>query len=85
MAIETEKAGLKVEFKKNPEPIPDELTSKFKEMPELETAFQALTPGRKRGYIIYFSAPKQSATRISRIDKYIPQILKGIGINDKQK
>lgn len=82
-AIEVEKAGLKVDFKKNPEPIPDELQQKFDEDPFLKSAFEALTPGRQRGYILYFSQPKQSKTRETRIEKYIPQILEGRGLQDR--
>ena len=84
-AIEVEKAGLKVNFKKNPEPIPEELEKKFEEDPVLKTAFEALTPGRQRGYILYFSAPKQSKTRVSRIEKSIGKILNGEGLHDKYK
>ncbi|NCN08872.1 MAG: hypothetical protein GW938_03395 [Leptospira sp.] len=82
-AIEIEKSGKKVIFKKNPEQAPDELIQKFKESPEFKKAFFALTPGRQRGYIIHFSQPKQSQTRISRIDKCTKQILAGIGLTDK--
>ena len=81
-AIEAEKAGLKVNFKKNPEPIPEELQNKLDEIPALKTAFDALTPGRQRAYILYFSAPKQSKTRESRVEKWRQQILKGKGLND---
>jgi uncharacterized protein YdeI (YjbR/CyaY-like superfamily) len=81
-AIEAEKAGLKVEFKKNPEPIPEELQHKLDKNAALKTAFNALTPGRQRAYILYFSAAKQSKTRESRIEKWMPQILKGKGLND---
>ena len=81
-AIEAEKAGLEVEFKKNPEPIPEELQNKLDENPALKTAFSALTPGRQRGYILYFSAAKQSKTRESRVEKWMQQILKGKGLND---
>jgi uncharacterized protein YdeI (YjbR/CyaY-like superfamily) len=81
-AIEAEKAGLKVDFKRNPEPIPEELQNKLDEMPELKTAFDALTPGRQRAYILYFSAPKQSKTRDSRVEKCTRQILNGKGLND---
>ncbi len=84
-AIEVEKAGLKVDFKKNPEPIPEELEKKFEEDPVLKTAFEALTAGRQRGYILYFSAPKQSQTRITRIEKCMPKILIGEGLHDKYK
>src|SRR5690606_6450495 len=82
-AIEAEKAGLKIEFKKNPEPLPQELEQKFEEDPTLKTAFEALTPGRQRGYILYFSAPKQPKTRISRIEKFTGKILNGEGLHDK--
>lgn|ERR1041385_293039 len=81
-AIEAEKAGLKVILKKNPEPIPEELQNKLDEIPALKAAFKALTPGRQRGYILYFSGAKQSKTRESRIRKCMPQILKGKGLND---
>jgi uncharacterized protein YdeI (YjbR/CyaY-like superfamily) len=80
--IEAEKAGLKVDFKKNPEPIPEELQNKLDEIPALKTAFDALTPGRQRAYILYFSAPKQSKTRGSRVEKCMQQILNGKGLND---
>ena len=82
-AIEAEKAGLKVEFKSNPEPIPEELQRKLDGSPKLKTAFAALTPGRQRGYVLYFSGAKQSTTREARVDKCIPQILKGKGLDDK--
>jgi uncharacterized protein YdeI (YjbR/CyaY-like superfamily) len=81
-AIEVEKAGLKVNFKKNPEPIPEEFQNKLDEIPALKTAFYALTPGRQRAYILYFSAPKQSKTRESRVEKCMQQILNGKGLND---
>lgn len=82
-AIEVEKAGLKVNFKKNTEfIIPEELQNKFDEIPALKTAFEALTPGRQRAYILYFSEPKQSKTRESRVEKCIQQILNGKGLND---
>lgn len=84
-AVEVEKAGLEVVFNKNPEPIPLELESKFEEDPVLKAAFEALTPGRQRGYIIHFSQPKQEKTRVSRIKKCTPMILSGIGLNDKYK
>ncbi|MEO8209436.1 MAG: DUF1801 domain-containing protein [bacterium] len=83
-AIEVEKAGLKVNFKKTKEyKIPEELRTKLNEIPELKTAFNALTPGRQRGYILYFSAPKQSKTRESRVEKNTQQILDGKGLNDR--
>jgi uncharacterized protein YdeI (YjbR/CyaY-like superfamily) len=81
-AIEVEKAGLKVDFKKNPEPVPVEFQKKLDKKPSLKTAFERLTPGRQRAYILYFSAPKQSKTRESRIEKYIKQILNGKGLNE---
>ncbi|WP_020527460.1 YdeI/OmpD-associated family protein [Flexithrix dorotheae] len=82
-AIEVEKSGLKISFKKNPEPVPYELEEKFNNDPILKTAFESLTSGRQRGYIIYFSAPKQSKTRNSRIEKSIEKILNGEGLHDK--
>ncbi|OME77147.1 hypothetical protein BK120_26825 [Paenibacillus sp. FSL A5-0031] len=82
-AIEVEKAGLEVVFKKNTEyTIPDEFQNKLDEMPALKTAFEKLTPGRQRAYIFYFSEPKQSKTRESRVEKYKQQILDGKGLND---
>ena len=81
-AIEAEKAGLKVRLKKNPEPVPEELQKKLDEIPDLKTAFAALTPGRQRGYILYFSAAKQSKTRESRVEKCMQQFLRGKGLND---
>ncbi len=84
-AIEIERTGKKVEFAKNPEPIPDELLEKFEEFPALKTAFEALTLGRQRGYIIHFSQPKQSISRMGRIERCIPKILNGEGFHDKYK
>jgi uncharacterized protein YdeI (YjbR/CyaY-like superfamily) len=82
-AIEVEKAGLEVNFKKNTEfIIPEEFQNKFDEIPALKTAFEALTPGRQRAYILYFSEPKQSKTRESRVEKCMQQILNGKGLND---
>jgi uncharacterized protein YdeI (YjbR/CyaY-like superfamily) len=82
-AIEVEKAGLEMNFKKNTEfIIPEELQKKFDEIPALKTAFEALTPGRQRAYILHFSSPKQSKTRESRIEKCMQQILGGKGLND---
>lgn len=82
-AIEMEKAGLKVNLKKTTElPIPEEFQNKLDEIPALKTAFKALTPGRQRAYILYFSAPKQSKTRESRIEKCMRQVLDGKGLND---
>ncbi len=83
-AIEIEKAGLKVTLKKTKEyAIPEEMLHKMDENPTLKAAFESLTPGRQRGYILHFSSPKQSKTRVSRIDKCIPDILNGLGLNDK--
>ena len=82
-AIEAEKAGLKVNFKKTTQfIIPEEFQNKLNEIPALKTAFDALTPGRQRAYILYFSAPKQSKTRESRVEKCRQQILNGKGLND---
>ena len=82
-AIEVEKAGLKVNYKKTSEfIIPEEFQKKLDEMPALKTAFDALTPGRQRAYIFYFSQPKQSKTRKSRVEKCMQQILNGKGLND---
>jgi len=82
-AIEVEKAGIKVELKKTSEfKMSEELEQKFKEMPKLKTAFHKLTPGRQRGYLLYFSSAKQAKTRESRIEKYVDQILAGKGVDD---
>lgn len=82
-AIEVEKAGLEVNFKKNTEfIIPEEFQNKLNESPALKAAFDSLTPGRQRAYIIYFSQPKQSKTRQSRVEKSMQQILNGKGLND---
>lgn len=82
-AIEIEKAGLQVILKKNLEPVfPDEFKNKIDEIPSLKDTFESLTPGRQRAYLIYFSVPKQSKTREARIEKWLPQILKGKGLND---
>ncbi len=82
-AIEVEKAGLTVNIKKSTDPrFPEEFQAKLDEDPALITAFKALTPGRQRAYALYFSQPKQSKTRGSRVEKCLPQILKGKGLND---
>lgn len=82
-AIAVEKAGLQVNFKKTAEfTMPEEFQNKLNEIPSLKTAFAALTPGRQRAYILYFSAPKQSKTRESRVEKYLQQILQGKGLDD---
>jgi uncharacterized protein YdeI (YjbR/CyaY-like superfamily) len=81
--IEAEKAGLKVTLKKTSEyKVPEEFQKKLEQMPALKKAFNALTPGRQRAYLFYFSQPKQSATRQSRIEKSLQQILDGKGLND---
>ena len=83
-AIEVEKAGLKVDLKKTTEfSIPEEFQKKLTKTPALKTAFKALTPGRQRAYLLYFSAPKQSKTRESRVEKCMQQILNGRGLNDQ--
>jgi uncharacterized protein YdeI (YjbR/CyaY-like superfamily) len=81
-AIALEDNGQKVEFKKNPEPVPEELLQAFEEDPGFKKAFNALTPGRQRGYIIHFSQPKQSQTRVSRIIKNKERIFNGLGMQD---
>jgi uncharacterized protein YdeI (YjbR/CyaY-like superfamily) len=82
-AIEVEKSGLKVALKKTADfTVPEEFQSKLDHIPALRTAFDALTPGRQRGYLFYFSQPKQSKTREARVEKYIPQILSGKGLDD---
>lgn len=82
-AIEVEKAGLKVQLKKTAEyKVPEEFQKRLDTMPRLKKAFEALTPGRQRGYIFYFSQAKQSATREARVEKYLQQILDGKGLDD---
>ena len=82
-AVEVEKAGLKVDMKKTTEfKLPEEFQHKLDEIPDLKAAFEALTPGRQRAYLLHFSTPKQSKTRASRVEQYIPQILNGKGLND---
>src|SRR5665213_2154604 len=82
-AIEVEKAGLKVDLKKTKEyNIPEEFQKKLIENPDLKKAFKSLTPGRQRGYLLYFSQPKQSKTRELRVEKYTQPILNGKGLND---
>lgn len=82
-AIEVEKAGLKVELKKTTEySIPEEFQQKLDESPNLKTAFEALTPGRQRAYLLHFAQPKQAKTREARVEKCIPQIMDGKGLND---
>ncbi len=82
-AVEVEKAGLKVKMKKTADfKIPDEFQQKLDAMPALKKAFNALTPGRQRGHIFYFSQPKLSKTREARVEKNVPLILAGKGLND---
>lgn len=82
-AIDVEKAGLKVDFKKTEEfTIAEEFQYKLDRIPALKVAFEALTPGRQKGYLLYFSQAKQSRTREARVEKYIPQILDGKGLDD---
>lgn len=83
-AIAVEEAGLEVELKKNEEySVPEELQQKFAENPAFKKAFEALTPGRQRAYLLHFSQAKQAKTREARIEKYLPHILEGKGLNDK--
>jgi len=82
-AIEIEKAGLKVNFKQTAEyKIPEEFQNKLDNMPALKLAFNTLTPGRQRAYLLYFAALKQSKTRELRVEKCMPQIFNGKGLND---
>lgn len=81
-AIEIEKSGDKPPVVKQQNQIPQELIDKFNEHPQLKLAFEALTPGRQRGYLLYFSAAKQSKTKIDRINRVSPQILAGKGLHD---
>jgi uncharacterized protein YdeI (YjbR/CyaY-like superfamily) len=83
-AVEVEKAGLKVKYKKTSDfIISEEFQKKLDENPALKSAFETLTPGRQRAYLFYFSQPKQSKTRESRVEKCIQQILSGKGLNDR--
>jgi uncharacterized protein YdeI (YjbR/CyaY-like superfamily) len=84
-AIELEKTGQKIIYPKNPEPRPEELLARFEIDPALKKAFEALSPGRQRGYIIYFSQPKKSESKLARIEKSRPKILNGEGLNDRYK
>lgn len=82
-AIEVEKAGLKVDYKKTADyKIPEEFQHKLNKNKSLKKAFEQLTPGRQRGYLLYFSQPKLSATREARVDKYVAKILGGMGLDD---
>ncbi len=82
-AIEIETRGKKVVFKKNPEPIPEELIQVLNEDPAFKKAFEALTPGRQRSYIIFISQPKQEKTRLSRVEKCKPKVFEGKGWNER--
>jgi len=83
-AIAVEKAGMEVTYKKTSEfKMPDEFRKRLNEMPALKTAFEALTPGRQRGYLLYFSAAKQAKTREARVEKCMDLIFDGIGLNDQ--
>lgn len=82
-AIQVEKAGLAVNLKKTSDfDIPEEFQAKLDKSPALKKAFQALTPGRQRGYLFHFAQPKQSSTRTARVEKCVPMILAGKGLND---
>jgi len=82
-AIDVEKSGLRVNFKKTSEfKIPEEFQTKLEKTPDLKRAFKALTPGRQRAYLMHFSQPKQAKTREARIEKHMPRILNGKGLND---
>lgn len=82
-AIALTRAGERVKFKKSPEPVPDELRERLGADPELAAAFEALTPGRQRSYILHVGGAKQSATRARRADKCAPKILSGKGFNER--
>ncbi len=83
-AIEVEKAGLKVRLKKVEEyKVPEEFQARLQKSKTLKKAFEALTPGRQRAYLLHFSQAKQSSTRIARIEKWIPEIMKGKGMNEQ--
>ena len=82
-AVEVERSGLKMPLKKTKEfNVPEEFQNKLNKSPALRKAFNALTPGRQRGYLLYFSQPKQAKTREARVEKLVPQILNGMGLND---
>ncbi len=82
-AIEAEKAGLEVQVDRTPEPVPKELQERLDDDPALKTAFEALTPGRQREYILYFSGAKQAKTRRARVERYVQKILDGKGMRDR--
>lgn len=81
-AIEVERSGQQIEAKKGPDEFPAELTAKLKEDPKLKQAFESLTPGRQRAYVMHFAEAKQAKTRTARIEKFAPRILDGKGMND---
>tara|TARA_Y100001001_G_scaffold158741_1_gene178689 strand:- start:1224 stop:1652 length:429 start_codon:yes stop_codon:yes gene_type:complete len=82
-AIEADEKGLKVNFKNISEyDVPEEFQERLDTDADLKEAFEALTPGRQKGYLLYFAGAKQSKTRASRVEKYIPKILKGLGFHD---
>ena len=82
-AVEAEKSGLKVKFKQASEfAMPEEFQTRLNGMPALRTAFEGLTPGRQKAYLLHFSGAKQSKTREARVEKFIPRILDGLGMND---
>jgi uncharacterized protein YdeI (YjbR/CyaY-like superfamily) len=82
-AVRVEKSGLKVDFKKPADyEVPEEFQARLDEMPDLKSAFNALTPGRQRAYLLYFSSAKQAKTREARVEKYLHQILNGLGMDD---
>jgi uncharacterized protein YdeI (YjbR/CyaY-like superfamily) len=82
-AVKNQKAGLDVTYKQTSDyPVPDELKAKLSKSPRFKAAFEALTPGRQRGYLLYFAGAKQSKTREARIEKCTPQIMRGKGIYD---
>ncbi|MDQ1920186.1 YdeI/OmpD-associated family protein [Massilia pseudoviolaceinigra] len=83
-AIEVERAGLKVAFRETAEfPLPEEFQARLAQLPALRNAFEALTPGRQRAYLLHFAGAKQSTTRASRVENCLPLILDGIGLNDR--
>ena len=83
-AVEAEKAGLEVTFKKTEDfAVPEEFQRRLDSDPALKTAFEALTPGRQRGYLLHFASAKQSSTRASRVEKCIPRIMEGLGMHDR--
>lgn len=82
-AIQISASGRKVDFEKSPEPLPEELLAHFERQPDFQAAFEALTPGRQRGYLLHFAEAKQPQTRINRISKAMPRIFAGKGLNER--